>query len=135
MNKETIDQIAGRLAAALPQGLRGVRDDLENNFRSILQSALARLDLVTREEFEIQESVLARTRTKLNGLEERLQMLESGSAPAEAPASDKPVATAGKSPKKAAKAKPKKATAKKTSPTRKPARKKSAKKAPAKKGD
>ena len=129
MKKETIDQLAGRLAAALPQGVRSMRDDLENNFRSILQSGLARLDLVTREEFEIQESVLARTRTKLNGLEERLQMLES--APAEEPpASDKSVTPAAKAPKKKAKAKQ---PAKKTSARKTTAKKASRKKSPAKK--
>lgn len=131
MKKETIDQLAGRLAAALPQGVRSMRDDLENNFRSILQSGLARLDLVTREEFEIQESVLARTRTKLNGLEERMQSLESAPTPAEPPASDKSVTPAAKVPKKKAKAK--KASARKAAGKKSSTKKASRKKAAAKK--
>jgi len=53
-----------------------VRDDLEQNFRSLLQSSLSRLDLVTREEFEVQQAVLARTREKLEALELRLKSLE-----------------------------------------------------------
>jgi hypothetical protein len=53
-----------------------VRDDLEQNFRSVLQSSLSRLDLVTREEFEVQQAVLARTREKLEALELRLKSLE-----------------------------------------------------------
>lgn len=74
---ESIDELARRLADAVPQGLRSVKDDLENNFRSVLRSGLSKLDLVTREEFEVQEAVLARTRQKLGALEERLQSIEA----------------------------------------------------------
>ncbi len=80
MSKETIDQLAERLAESLPQSLRTMRDDLEKNFRSVLSSSLARLDLVTREEFEVQEAVLARTRAKLEALEVRLRSLEQAPA-------------------------------------------------------
>jgi BMFP domain-containing protein YqiC len=78
MAKESIDKLAKTLAEVVPQGLRSVRDDLESNFRSVLQSGLGKLDLVTREEFEIQEAVLARTREKLEALEVRLASIESG---------------------------------------------------------
>jgi len=80
MTFESIDQLARRLADSVPQGLRSVKDDLEKNFRSVLQSGLGKLDLVTRDEFEVQEAVLARTRQKLEGLEERLQTMESKKA-------------------------------------------------------
>jgi len=60
----------------VPEGLRSVREDLENNFRSVLKASLSRLDLVTREEFEVQEAVLVRTREKLEALEARLEELE-----------------------------------------------------------
>lgn len=53
-----------------------MREDLEQNFRSVLQSSLSRLDLVTREEFDVQQAVLARTREKLEALELRLESLE-----------------------------------------------------------
>lgn len=76
MNKESIDQLATKLAEAVPQGLKLVRDDLEDNFRSVLRSGLARLDLVTRDEFEVQRAVLARTREKLDTLESRLAQLD-----------------------------------------------------------
>jgi len=80
MTRPSIDEIARRLTDALPQGAQAVRDDLEQNFRSILTSGLARLELVTREEFDVQEAVLARTRAKLEALEARLSTLEeSGS--------------------------------------------------------
>jgi hypothetical protein len=60
----------------VPEGLRSVREDLENNFRSVLKASLSRLDLVTREEFEVQEAVLAKTREKLEALEARLEKME-----------------------------------------------------------
>jgi hypothetical protein len=80
MASESIDKLAKTLAETLPQGLRSVRDDLEKNFRTVLQSGLGKLDLVTREEFEVQEAVLARTREKLESLEARLAIMESGPA-------------------------------------------------------
>ncbi|MEJ2257580.1 MAG: accessory factor UbiK family protein [Woeseiaceae bacterium] len=76
MNDESVDNIARRLAEALPEGLRSMRDDLEQNFRSVLRSSLNRLDLVTREEFEVQEAVLARTREKLEALETRVKEID-----------------------------------------------------------
>ncbi len=77
---ESIDELARRLAESVPQGLRSVKSDLERNFRSVLQSGLGKLDLVTREEFEVQEAVLARTRQKLETLEERLESVEAAKA-------------------------------------------------------
>ncbi len=77
---ESIDELARRLAESVPQGLRSVKDDLEKNFRSVLQSGLGKLDLVTREEFEVQEAVLARTRQKLEALEDRLELVEAAKA-------------------------------------------------------
>lgn len=74
---ESIDEIARRLAEAVPQSLRSVKDDLEKNFRSVLRSGLGKLDLVTREEFEVQEAVLARSRQKLEALEKRLESVEA----------------------------------------------------------
>lgn len=80
MKNESIDKLAKRLAESVPEGLRSVRDDLEQNFRSVLRTGLAKLDLVTREEFEVQEAVLARTREKYDALEVRLKALETASA-------------------------------------------------------
>ena len=76
MTDESIENIARKLAEAVPEGLRSVREDLENNFRSVLRASLSKLDLVTREEFEVQEAVLAKTREKLETLEGRLEELE-----------------------------------------------------------
>ena len=77
MTNESIENIARKLAEAVPEGLRSVGEDLENNFRSVLSASLSKLDLVTREEFEVQEAVLAKTRQKLEALEARLNEMES----------------------------------------------------------
>lgn len=75
-NRESIEGLARRLADAVPEGLKSVKEDLEQNFRSVLRSGLGKLDLVTREEFDVQSAVLARTREKLEALEKRLAELE-----------------------------------------------------------
>ena len=82
MTNDSIDKLVQALTEVVPQGLRSVSDDLEKNFRSVLKSGLSKLDLVTREEFEVQEAVLARTRQKLEALEDRLQSIEAKKATA-----------------------------------------------------
>jgi hypothetical protein len=77
MARETIDRLAKNLAETLPEGLRSMREDAEKNFRAVLEASLAKLDLVTREEFEVQEAILARTRQKLEALEAKLTALEA----------------------------------------------------------
>ena len=77
-----IDDLARRLSAMVPPGLRGsasqeLRDELQQNFKSVLQSGLTRLDLVTREEFEVQRAVLLRTREKLEELQRAVAELET----------------------------------------------------------
>lgn len=76
MNNDSIQDLAKKLAESLPSSVRAVRDELEQNFSAVLKSGLSRLDLVTREEFEVQEAVLARTRQKLEALEARLAEYE-----------------------------------------------------------
>ena len=76
MTDDSVESLASKLAEAVPEGLRSMREDLENNFRAVLRSSLSKLDLVTREEFEVQEAVLAKTRDKLEALEARLKELE-----------------------------------------------------------
>ena len=74
---KTIDDLAHRLSDLLPPQLGAAREDLEKNFRSALQAGLGRLDLVTREEFDVQRAVLLRTREKLAELELAVARLES----------------------------------------------------------
>jgi BMFP domain-containing protein YqiC len=77
MDIRALDDLAKKLAASVPEGLIHLRDDLEKNFRSVLQSGLAKLDVVTRQEFDVQAGVLKRTREKLEALEARLAELEA----------------------------------------------------------
>jgi ubiquinone biosynthesis accessory factor UbiK len=76
MDPRFIDDLARRLSAAVPQGLANVRRDLEENFKAVLQSGIAKMDLVTRQEFDVQAGVLRRTREKLEALEAKLAELE-----------------------------------------------------------
>ena len=76
VDKSIIDDLAGKLADAVPGDLQNLRNDLEGNFRSLLQNGLDKLDLVTREEFEVQRKVLERTRDKLDRLETELLELQ-----------------------------------------------------------
>lgn len=71
-----IDEIVTRLSEAVPPGARRIQEDLETRFRAVLTSAFEKMDLVTREEFDIQTSVLERTRLKLEALEQQLRELE-----------------------------------------------------------
>ena len=73
---KAIDNIADRLANAIPPGLHHFKDDMEKNIHALLQSALSKLDLVSREEFEVQKAVLAKTRARLEDLEKRVAELE-----------------------------------------------------------
>jgi BMFP domain-containing protein YqiC len=76
VDKNIINELAGKLADAVPADLSGLRDDVESNFRGLLQSGLDKLDLVTREEFDVQRKVLERTRDKLERLENELIELQ-----------------------------------------------------------
>ncbi|HEY1139370.1 MAG TPA: accessory factor UbiK family protein [Lysobacter sp.] len=72
-----LDDLARRLSALVPPGLREGRDELQQNFKAVLQTGLARLDLVTREEFDVQRAVLLRTREKLGELQRTVAELEA----------------------------------------------------------
>jgi ubiquinone biosynthesis accessory factor UbiK len=74
---KSIDDIASRLMNSIPPGLNNFKEDMDKNFHAILQSTLGRLDLVTREEFEVQKAVLAKTRAKLEALEKRVSDIET----------------------------------------------------------
>ncbi|MED5536045.1 MAG: accessory factor UbiK family protein [Pseudomonadota bacterium] len=78
-DRPTLDELAKQLVDSVPGNLKSMGEDMERNFKSLLQSALGRMDLVTREEFDVQMAVLSRTREKLEALETRLAELESNS--------------------------------------------------------
>ena len=70
------DDLARRIQASLPPGLDEVREDVTRNIRAVIAAGIARMDLVEREEFDVQSAVLARTREKLEALEHRVRQLE-----------------------------------------------------------
>ena len=76
INVHTIDELAQRLAALVPPDLKQAREDMTATFRSALQSGLRELELVTREEFDVQRCVLLRTREKVEELEQQVLALE-----------------------------------------------------------
>ena len=71
-----IDDLAKCLNEMIPPGVRDAQKDVEKNIRAVMQSAFAKLDLVTREEFDAQTEVLAKTRRKLETLEKHVAELE-----------------------------------------------------------
>ncbi len=81
MDPRSLDDLARRLSAAVPPGLVALRNDLEANFKAILQAGIAKLDLVSRQEFDVQAGVLRRTREKLEALEARVAALEGPEKP------------------------------------------------------
>lgn len=71
-----LDDLARRLSGSLPKGLQALQEDINRNLRVALEGRLAKLDLVTREEFDVQAAVLTRTREKLENLEALVVELE-----------------------------------------------------------
>ena len=86
IDPKKIEQIARQVHESMPKGLRDLGEDVEKKIRQALQSQLTRLDLVSREEFDVQTQVLLRTREKLALLEQRLNDLEN--RPAATPGSE-----------------------------------------------
>ncbi|MDE1923738.1 MAG: accessory factor UbiK family protein [Gammaproteobacteria bacterium] len=77
INTAALDELARRLADSVPQSVRALGRDLEGNFKAVLQAQLAKLDLVTRQDFDVQTALLARAREQLAALETRLAELEA----------------------------------------------------------
>jgi BMFP domain-containing protein YqiC len=72
-----IDDLARRLSNLVPPGMSQAREDLEQNIKATLQMSLRKLELVTREEFDVQRAVLLRTREKMDALERTVEQLEA----------------------------------------------------------
>ena len=76
INPKLIDQLTAGIANAIPAGIGQLQTDFERTVRAAVSAALARMDLVTREEFDVQSAVLARTRIRIEALEEKVALLE-----------------------------------------------------------
>ena len=77
LDTKFIDDLARQISESIPSGIKEMQKDVEKNVHTLLQSAFDRLDLVTREEFDTQTRVLARTREKLEQLEKTVAELEA----------------------------------------------------------
>ena len=77
LDPKILDDVSQKLGAFLPEGLQSVQKDIEKNFKTVLQNSFSRMDLVTREEFDVQSAVLTRTREKLEQLEKQVAALEA----------------------------------------------------------
>lgn len=84
LNPKKLEQFAQQIHDALPQGVKNFGEDMEAKVKQVIQAQLAKLDVVTQEDFEVQTQVLIRTREKLTALEQRLDELESKLALTEA---------------------------------------------------
>ena len=78
LDPKFFDDLSRRVADGMPRGLQNLQADMQRQVRATLEAAFGRLNLVTREEFDIQQAVLARTREKLKALEARVAELEAG---------------------------------------------------------
>jgi len=75
IDSQQINSMADKISSLLPPGFEKVKNDIEGKVRDVLMQQLSKLELVTREEFDIQTKVLARTRAKLDALEKRIEEL------------------------------------------------------------
>ena len=92
MTRNPFDEMSERLGRMLPESAHELRADFERNAKTVMQQTLARMDLVTREDFDVQADVLARTREQLEAMEQRVAALEreAGIAPPEPAGDDSP---------------------------------------------
>lgn len=74
--EQIVNRVSEQLSQALPPGVRQLRGDIEENIKAVLREALARMELVTREEFDVQTALLSRTRSRLEAVEAELRALE-----------------------------------------------------------
>ncbi len=77
LNAKKIEEIAKQVTESIPPSLKNAANELEEKAKTVLQSKLSQLDVVTREEFDVQTQVLIKTRAKLAELEAKLTELEN----------------------------------------------------------
>ena len=73
---DSLEELTRRISSLIPGDVKHMQDDVENNVRSLLQATLSKMNLVTREEFDVQSAVLQRTREKLEQLEKQIEQLQ-----------------------------------------------------------
>jgi len=76
LDAKKIEELADKFSQSIPPGAKAFQQEIEASFKRVLQSIIGKMDLVTREEFDVQKKVLARTREKIEVLEKVLEDLE-----------------------------------------------------------
>ncbi len=76
LDPKKIEDVVNSISSALPSGFSTMQEDVEKSIRAVLSATFSKLDLVTREEFDVQTQVLHRSREKLEALEKRVTELE-----------------------------------------------------------
>ncbi len=76
IDPKKIEEMARQIHNALPPGTKSLGEEVDKKVKQVLQSQLNKLDMVSREEFDVQTKVLLRTREKLTALEEKLALIE-----------------------------------------------------------
>ncbi len=76
MIKDKIEEVLSEISDALPKDIQNFKQEIENNLRATLNASFSKIDLVTREEFDIQTALLQRTRVQLDELQKKLAVLE-----------------------------------------------------------
>lgn len=79
-NPQKLEEIAKQVSDAMPEGVKNIGEDIDRKVKQVLQAQLGKLDMVSREEFEVQTQVLLRTREKLAEMEAKIEEIESKSA-------------------------------------------------------
>ncbi len=79
IDNQSINDLADKLSSVIPAGLKSLKSDIDDNIKAILESGLRQMNLVSREEFDVQTALLARTLEKLKELEKQLSELEKNS--------------------------------------------------------
>lgn len=77
LDPKKLEELAQQIAGTMPAGMKNMAEEVESKVKQVLQAQLSKLDMVTRDEFDIQTQVLMRTREKLEALEARLEALEN----------------------------------------------------------
>ncbi|MFK8010782.1 MAG: accessory factor UbiK family protein [Marinicellaceae bacterium] len=73
---QAVEDVVSKIGELIPQDIKTMREEFHNNAKAVLVAGLKKMDLVTREEFDVQKAVLAKTREKLNLLEAELKSIQ-----------------------------------------------------------
>lgn len=76
IDKQNLNDLAEKLSSVIPENFQTLKSDVTSNFKAVLESSLRQMNLVSREEFDVQSALLARTLDKLKELEKQIDQLK-----------------------------------------------------------